>query len=84
LCRSGGSRAVLALQSQQTGPRAGNSSATGRYLDTDHSRVVTNKKQPNNDTQRWRLIGFGGNTFKIQQLSSKRVLPKPHISAVHV
>jgi hypothetical protein len=35
---------------------------------------VTNKKQPNNDTQRWRLIGFGGNTFKIQQLSSNRVL----------
>ena len=36
-------------------------------------RVVT-RPQQNNDTQRWRLLDFGGGFFQIQQVSNGRFL----------
>ena len=47
--------------------------SNGRYLDTEQHRAITDKKQ-NTDFQRWRLLGFGGGFFKIQQVSTNRVL----------
>jgi hypothetical protein len=40
----------------------------------DGQRKAVTRHKENNDTQRWRFIGFGGGFAKIQQVSSDRVL----------
>ena len=52
--------------------------SNGRFLDAHEIasldfRVVT-RPQQNDDTQRWRLMDFGGGFFQIQQVSSGRFL----------
>jgi hypothetical protein len=61
--------------------------STGQFLDAHEIgeldyQVVTRNRQSFDNTQLWRLVGYGGGFYTIQQVTSGRFL-EPYLDAEH-